>query len=1082
MLNDSAQRLEAIDPAQSFIVQAPAGSGKTELLTQRFLKLLAIVQEPENIVALTFTRKAASEMKERILAALRKTQETSHIAISPHQVHTFKLAEAAMQQDNVRKWHILKHPHRLRIMTIDALCQRFNTAIPLFEKALPFAIISDAPQTLYEQAARACLHDALAEPTLVDAIKTLLKHLDNQQDRLIELFCDRLACRDQWLSVIYTAKQLTREELEAGLKHIEEHTLSRLRQTIPFTIQIELQSLCQQMAIIENNPQSPRDALTEWHDFESFNRPIASGLAHLLLTQDDALRRGFDHHVGLKKDRCPDFQSIKARSQALCEVLKSVPDFEQLLGQVKRLPPPIYSESEWQVLQALLTLLPVLVAELHLIFKQSNAVDFTAVTLQALQALGDEDHPTDLTLYLDHQIHHLLIDEFQDTSQQQVQLIEQIVRYWQPDDGKTLFVVGDPMQSIYRFRQAEVGLFLKVRNEGIAGLSLTSLELTSNFRSTATIIEWINTHFKIIFPYQEDIESGAVSFHPSMAVIPASETSGIEAHQFANKQDEADGIVTIIQQQLKIYPDENIAILVRSRPQLTHIIQALREAKIPFQGVEINSLSRLAHLRDMWSLTKALIYPADRLSWIALLRSPYAGLSLADLHILATVDPKKSIFQALQQTDSYTPLSEEGRMRAQYFYQVMDHALATRHQRPLLEWIIDTAQHLHAKYLLETQQALEIEQFWQLLERYFQQAPFPDLEKINQELERLYSKQSIPAKVQIMTIHKSKGLEFDTVIMPGLGSQSNRADNPLIRWLQLPGKHRDHYLLVSPIKAADEVISSLYQYLNDIESEKSHYELQRLFYVAATRAKKRLFLCDHQDRQNQGSFRYLLKHQTWQQQEDSSSLEETAIPKHPTLMRLPIHFYREPFAIPESIINEVPTLSPASHARQIGIIAHELLQWICTMHPTDLNDIPWTLVQHRARQHGFAPEQRRLIQQQLNLQIETMLSDPIGQWICQRHIDEQNEYALLVKQGSQTRQRIIDRTFIAEGIHWIIDFKTGEDDQDKQAEHKNQVNHYAALLAPLSNHPIHGGIYYLTNNHWMSWKIKDQTPTLANSP
>ena len=1078
MINDAHQRQLAIDPNQSYIVQAPAGSGKTEVLSQRFLKLLAYVQQPEQIVALTFTRKAASEMKERILAALRKAQEGT-APTSTHQQHTLSIAKEALEQDRRRSWNILRHPHRLRIMTIDALCQRLSDAIPLFDKELPFAQVTDTPQLAYQNAARACLRDALNEKTLQPAIQTLLAHLDNRQDRLVSLFCELLACREQWLEIIYIAKSLNQHELETTLKQISEHTLTRLLNSTPTHLREEICSLCQQIAVIENNPDSPRYALCNWSSFNDFNCDIANGLAHLLLTQDDTLRRSFDHHVGLKKDIGPRYANLKQRSQALCDALKTLPEFETILAQVKRLPQPFYTEAQWQVLQALLTLLPMLVAELHLLFKQSNTLDFTQVTQQALRALGDDENPTDLTLYLDHSIYHLLIDEFQDTSIQQIQLIKQLVQNWLPDEGKTLFLVGDPMQSIYRFRQAEVGLFLKVREEGIGSLKLRSLELNSNFRSTNNIITWINTHFKTIFPQQEDIETGAISFHPSNPILPEITNSWISAQQFTNKHEEAKAITELVQEQLLKFPEENMAILVRSRRQLTEIIHHLRNAKIDFQGIEINPLSQLPHLRDTLSLTKALLYPACRLSWISLLRSPYCGLFLHDLEIIANFDCKKSIYSTLQHLNNldannpeyqrFNRLSHEGKARAQFVFQVLEHAIATRHQQPFIEWIISTAEQLHATHFIETHQHSELEQFWQLLEKHLQNSQLPDQEILTQEFEKLYSKQSTQSRLQIMTIHKAKGLEFDCVIIPGIGSKSSPPDNPLIRWLRIPTQYQKEYLLVSPIKAANENESALYNYLQEIESEKASYELQRLLYVAVTRAKKRLYLFDNQARENKSTFRHLLKHQELVNLGDVQAINTKNDTTLPILTRLPIDFYTSPPRLPVSAVNYVKPADSSNFARQLGIIGHELLQWIGTYHPKTVQELPWSLIEQRCQQHGFNAELRESTQQILQEQIQRLFTEQTGQWLFQKHLDEKNEYALLVKKDEHVKTRIIDRTFIDNGIRWIIDFKSGVDDEKKQEQHKKQVTHYAELLAPTSKIPIHCGLYYLTTNRWVHW-------------
>ena len=221
------------------------------------------------------------------------------------------------------------------------------------------------------------------------------------------------------------------------------------------------------------------------------------------------------------------------------------------------------------------------------LFSEQNEVDFTAISQQALAALGDAENPTDLALYLDNAIHHLLVDEFQDTSITQFELLTKLVHGWQAGDGKTLFIVGDPMQSIYRFRQAEVGLFFRAKEQGIGPVQLNSLELSCNFRSTKTIVDWVNQQFSTIFPQQVDIESGAVSFHSSVNVIQDEEHSAIHAVQFKSREQEAKYLIQVIQYELQTHPEQSMAILVRSRIQLTEIIRLLRQHQIPYQGTDI---------------------------------------------------------------------------------------------------------------------------------------------------------------------------------------------------------------------------------------------------------------------------------------------------------------------------------------------------------------------------------------------------------------------------------------------------------------------------------------------------------------
>ena len=130
IIADQEARSRALDPSTSFIVQAPAGSGKTGLLTQRFLVLLASVDAPEEIVAITFTRKAASEMRQRILQALERAG-SDQPPERDHERRTWKLARHALVRDKALGWQLLDNPARLRIQTIDSLCTALARQMPI---------------------------------------------------------------------------------------------------------------------------------------------------------------------------------------------------------------------------------------------------------------------------------------------------------------------------------------------------------------------------------------------------------------------------------------------------------------------------------------------------------------------------------------------------------------------------------------------------------------------------------------------------------------------------------------------------------------------------------------------------------------------------------------------------------------------------------------------------------------------------------------------------------------------------------------------------------------------------------------
>lgn len=1075
MLIDGHQREQATDPRQSFIVQAPAGSGKTEILTQRYLRLLKTVSAPEQIIALTFTRKAANEMRERIVLALQLAAVHTK-ATSDHQQQTLAFATEALERDKALGWQLLQQPGRLRIITLDSLCQSLTRAIPLHEQHVPYAQISDKPETHYKTAARALFSYAIENAAFHPPLKILLQHVDNRQDNLLALFSELLAQRGQWVHLLYQAKEQDKHTYEQALSWILQHEIARFHSSIPPEHASKLIELARQLANIENKPDSPRYPLRDWYDLEQLDSHLIRNLASLILTSQDTLRKSFDHHVGLKRGECDDreYDELKAASKQLLTALEALPDFLAALLRVKKLPYPSYDSEQWEVLQSLFTLLPLLVAHLHLEFIEHNEVDFTSITEQSLMALGTDENPSDLALYLDHKIHHLLVDEFQDTSIAQFQLLTKLVQGWQENDGNTLFVVGDPMQSIYRFRSAEVGLFLRAQQQGIGPVPLLPLELSCNFRSTATIVTWINHQFQFIFPPRDDMESGAIAFHPAAPIKSADPHSHVTALQYENRKQEAQAIAHLVKTELQTHTTDTIAILVRSRRQLIDIMIQLREQQVPFQGIDIDLLSSLPHLQDVWSLTQALLMPGNRLVWLALLRSPWCGLKLSDLHSIATYKKNRSILFALSELHHIKTLSTEGHLRAQFIYTVLSNALQQRHQQPLIVWLIQTLEQLHLNHVLNASERNDIEQFWRLLERFEQQGLLEDMEQFNKEFNKLYSQQVMPSRLQIMTIHKSKGLEFDCVILPGLSTRPPPSDSPMLRWLKLPSQEHNELWLLSPIKAAHHENCDLYDYLAKLDAEKTSYELQRLLYVAATRAKKRLYLCDHSTSTSQGTFKHLLEKQVFISINDEDPSAEETHHLSP-LYHLPIEYYQNPPHTVAAHSNKASLNLLSPTPRLLGIVIHELLKWVCDYHPMTIEEVPWELAFHQLRSLGYHGAELSQLQAQIQTQLIAFLNDPIGQWIAKRHEQERNEYELLVKVNHTLTTKIIDRTFFENGVRWIIDFKTGREDKHNP-QHHAQVNDYASLfLNDDEKIPVHCGLYYLENQHWVTWMYERTT-------
>ena len=154
-----------------------------------------------------------------------------------------------------------------------------------------------------------------------------------------------------------------------------------------------------------------------------------------------------------------------------------------MLVEIRTLPEPAYSDEQWGRVREVAQVLVLAAAELDQVFREQGAADFPAVSLAALRALGSAEAPTDLALRLDYRLQHILVDEFQDTSSAQLELVRLLTAGWQAGDGRSVFCVGDPMQSIYGFRQAEVRAFLELAEEGIGELRFDVQRLRDNFRS-----------------------------------------------------------------------------------------------------------------------------------------------------------------------------------------------------------------------------------------------------------------------------------------------------------------------------------------------------------------------------------------------------------------------------------------------------------------------------------------------------------------------------------------------------------------------------------------------------------------------
>ena len=967
MVIDQQQREEALDPARSFIVEAPAGSGKTGLLVQRFLRLLSLVERPESVVAMTFTRKAAAEMKRRVMDALAQAADAALPQLSEFKLRTRELAAAVLVQDHRQGWNLRDDPSRLQIQTIDSLSVLLTRQMPILSDFGGVGEVIEQASELYLSAVRETLTSlAEGDEAARGLFRRMILHFDNDVSRLENQVVNMLSKRDQW--------------------------------------------------------------------------------GHLDSTFDTPL----------------------------------VADCRAILGRAED--------------------------QLRVVFQRAGKVDFTEIGRAARKALGKPEQPTDLLYSLDYRLQHLLVDEFQDTSRSQYELVRALTEQWSLGDDHTLFLVGDPMQSIYRFREADVSLFLRCwEEEQIGAVSLTPLKLQTNFRTTGNILQWVQTHFGPMMP-EDDQATGAVQFRESFS---GREVEGESPKLFAHVDDkggeEAQEIIQIIERN----PTKTVAILVRSRTQTTHILPALRRADIAYEAIEIETLKDQQHIIDLLALTRAVTNVADRISWLACLRAPWCGLTLADLAALAE-GKRETILDLLSNPALISTLSVDGRWRAVRLQEILSQAVAKVGRLPLRKLVEQTWQTLGGLAATqESNQREDIATLFRLMEESEEGGVIRDFSLLNKKLEFLYARPaSAGSKVVIMTVYQAKGLEFDVVILPQLARRVKGDEKELLVWNEQPGGLR--IAAMPQIGETDEA----YEEIRQVSKVKEDNESCRLFYVACTRAIDELHLIGSVGTKQQrtqcqtpssGTFLKLIWESVKEDFESerrrrlSSEQGTFGFPRSPAkilLRRLPSDWraptLAEPVQMRPAVRRSVASRRQVSYrwvsdtGRHAGTIVHELLKRIA-------NDglAKWTEARVLSLRSFVGAELLRLgvpgneepaAAKQVLRAVSNTIGSKRGRWILSPHTEARSEWAVAGRVDQTLVAGTVDRAFMDEdGRYWIIDFKNSEHSgagRDKflaaeKERYQPQLEQYAAVIQRLANAPVSLGLYFPLFDSWLEWQFAE---------
>jgi ATP-dependent helicase/nuclease subunit A len=1099
--------VERVD--QSFIVQAPAGSGKTELLTQRFLALLATVEHPESVLAITFTRKAASEMRIRVLEALdlacEKLEEKGLEKLEQHKLRRRELAQAVLAQDKTHGWRLLENPMRLQIRTVDSLADSIARQLPMLAGISNDLEVTEDAEDLYREAAARTLEEVGSNGPKAEAVATLLRYRDNKVSDVRELLVSMLRKRDQWLRIVSGTNTATEEqlaslrvELEAALQRAVEDDLRKIRQGIIAALggdACRMARLARAAAgQTSGDGEVPKATASELESWRS--------IAELLLTKAGTIRKKVGDGLigGEDRSTCEeilDALGVHADAENVCALLK----------KIRKLPTPRYSEDEWQFVSALLVTLLQCAAHLKVVFAEKLSVDFIEMASAAKTALETDEGPTELGLALGSQLKHLLVDEFQDTSQTQLGLVNALTRTWEVESGNTLFLVGDPMQSIYMFREAEVTIFTRAfreTQEGVRDLrwKVQPVRLTANFRSQKGLVDWFNrTHSQILTG--DDDALSAVGYSKAESVEEASlNPVMVKGFSSGDKRGEAVYVAEEIAACLKEDPRRTIAVLVRARAHLAHIVRELEARGIGYRAVEIDEFAKRQTVLDLDALARSILDEADRTAWLAVLRAPWVGLTLADLWELCRGDRDSTIASLLQ--TRLDRLSVDGRERASRFLNAMKAAArdwSTMPFRVVLEraWIS-----LGGPAALRESDAAscarEASAYFEFLEERWAAGSRPGTRQFQAKLEKLYAPAATDPsiRVDLLTIHKSKGLEWDVVFLPGLGRGGKRDDKQLLYWREQVFNGNEE-LLLGPMRSVKvpEPERTIEHYLQGIARDREKEEHKRLLYVATTRAKKRFYLTGDlttTDKAKVGSILSLL----WPVADVAAEFlaTQTAAPASVSASGVSTKFRRLPLGFVLPAAPEVLRVSRRAAAdveseplhtfdwvgetqRRVGTVTHAFLQAIGRegIERWDRGRVTGArgAIRTALMTEGVGLDRIDTAVAKVESALLNSISSERGRWILTAREGASSELAITANVEGLPKRLKIDRTFIEGTVRWVVDFKTTEiQGGDSERYFVGQVEKYREDLAQYAEalrlldpeREIKGALYFPLQNEF----------------
>ncbi len=1079
-------------------VHASAGSGKTWLLISRLLCLLLSGVKPDAVLAITFTRKAAAEMQQRLLERLREFSTLSDDALGE------QLTIIGMPTDEVTRQHaknlyeqLLKQPRQVNITTFHAFSQQILRRFSL-EADIPAGFeLLDKTGILEIEAWDALFADATRDP-------------DSQTAKSLEQlfgYCNGLASTKKSLQNFLSHRSDWWAMAEAGEPTLV-HACKALQQQLdidpdqPPNIHAwfeqsreTLAELAELIAIHDNATNKKSQAIIHRILSEQlFNIESLKDIKAILFNKTNGNPKNIASKTARKKlgeekgDRLVEIQATLGTSCA---------EIEDLFARHAT----YQTNLVWyQAGQAYLD-------HYQKIKQQQRLLDFTDLEWQACQLLNASEHAHWIQYKLDQRIDHLLVDEFQDTNPTQWRLLLPLLEELAAGDSdrnRSVFLVGDAKQSIYRFRRADAQLFSYARNWLSEHLNASTTPLNTSWRSSPVIIDFVNQCFSesLLGEHIGDFEQHSThkkDVYGEVHILPLCELEEKDEDKKEdteltlrnplleprkdkpNSRDQEAAIIAqtihdIVTSQTAIddagqyrpahYGD--IMILMRNRTHLPRFELALQKLGIPYVGSAPGTLLSTIEIQDMLALLDTLNTPYNNLALARVLRSPLFSCTEQDLMTLSLIGRDKRVnwYARLQSLDSDAPASL---IRAQTLLRDWHELADTLPVHDLLDHIYASGDvmmrfkqsfpaHLHNRVLANLRRFIEL-----ALE--IDSGRYPSLAFFRARLTSLQKqgKQGIDSaldtsqdnKVSIMTIHNAKGLEAPIVFLVDSASvpDDKNAYNAVVDWPSGDLKPR-----LFQLAAKKEALDSKTVKVIEEQNKLQQREDANLFYVAITRARQYLYISASKSSTRKNLGWYGLVYEQLQERgllnedncylktsDNTPAINNTVIEKNKVVTALPDYLLNNTItAINDNTIAPSQSDKEEQHTQNQlrGTVIHEMIEKCLN------NALSRDELNKQLRNKYLVALTDESFEQCWQEAMHVIDSEQNKMLFNNQHYEKAwNEVAIsYINNKGKTVNGIIDRLIQYQDKLLIIDYKTHQQSNEQSLldEYKRQLHYYIA--------------------------------------